>query len=647
MFRFFAGIILVSLVLSCPAAFSQTLFTYGKHQVSRQDFQKAYAKNAGEVTDKEKAIREYLELYTRFKLKVQAAKDARLDTSLKQQQELSSFRAEIIESFLMDETAVHQLTTEAMRRNAKEVEVAHIFIKHVPNATSPEFSAAAKARSAQAALKSGRDFASVAKEFSEDPAVGINNGNIGYITTFVLPYEFESAIYKLQDGGFTDPIRSAAGFHIFQKKSERAARGRVTVAQILLAFPPNVDDSTRRSIKTKADSLHAAIQAGGDFGALAAQFSNDLSSNLNQGIVREFGTGEFDAAFESAAFSLGNDGDVSRPFETAFGFHILKRIARHPARIDTASKAQFEQVKQIVSTSDRMQVAAAALQAKMRRATGFQYAKIDMTALENWSSGFLQGRQNAYPAGLQSASPVILMDEHKVTMKEWEEYLQLQRVRAQQAKPAKELLESFASEKVMEHYRANLEKYHSDFAYQLHEFAEGNLLFEMMQKNVWDKASEDTAALKSFYNKNHDKYWWEASADAIIFSATDAETADRLKSKLQLNHAGWRDYLSAEEGKVFADSARFELGQIPVAGRTNFQPGLLTANVINEADSSVTFSYIIRLHNAREQRSFEEAKGYVMNDYQQHLDDIWIAELKKKYPVKINQKVLNAVIREL
>ena len=79
-----------------------------------------------------------------------------------------------------------------------------------------------------------------------------------------------------------------------------------------------------------------------------------------------------------------------------------------------------------------------------------------------------------------------------------------------------------------------------------------------------------------------------------------------------------------------ADSGRFELGQIPVVDRTNFSPALITANVKNASDNSVTFAYIVRLHNNREPRNFDDARGFVINDYQEYLENKWLAELKKE-----------------
>jgi peptidyl-prolyl cis-trans isomerase SurA len=195
----------------------------------------------------------------------------------------------------------------------------------------------------------------------------------------------------------------------------------------------------------------------------------------------------------------------------------------------------------------------------------------------------------------------------------------------------------------MEYYRRHLENYDKEYATQLKEFREGNLLFGAMQKKVWDAASSDSVAVRKYYDENVQRYKWEKSADAIIVTCSDPHDLDSTQQKIKTNPFSWRHIAEESNGMIQTDSGRFELAQIPVAGRTNFTVGLLTAPVTNEQDSTKTFAYILKLHNENEQKGFEDAKGAVINDYQQSLEEKWIADLKKKYPIKINKKVLKSL----
>jgi len=177
----------------------------------------------------------------------------------------------------------------------------------------------------------------------------------------------------------------------------------------------------------------------------------------------------------------------------------------------------------------------------------------------------------------------------------------------------------------------------------LNEFKEGNLLFEIMQRKIWDEAATDSAGLQKYYAQHKDKYWWEASADALVFTASNEKVAEDTRKKLQENYKNWQQYIDNSSGQLQADSGRYELGQIPVVERTNFTPGLITANVKNETDNSVAFAYIIKVYSNREPRNFTDARGFVINDYQQFLEEKWVNELKKKYPLTINQTLVKTL----
>ncbi|HUR11749.1 MAG TPA: hypothetical protein VM012_10295, partial [Flavitalea sp.] len=77
---------------------------------------------------------------------------------------------------------------------------------------------------------------------------------------------------------------------------------------------------------------------------------------------------------------------------------------------------------------------------------------------------------------------------------------------------------------------------------------------------------------------------------------------------------------------------------------TLFSEGLVTAPVKNETDNSLTFAYIVHMYPDRQKRSFDEARGFVMNDYQNYLEENWIVQLKKKYPVKVNETVFKSLV---
>jgi peptidyl-prolyl cis-trans isomerase SurA len=243
---------------------------------------------------------------------------------------------------------------------------------------------------------------------------------------------------------------------------------------------------------------------------------------------------------------------------------------------------------------------------------------------------------------ITSNTPLFAFAKQTLRVKDWQNYLESIRgiPSLVTGKKNEAIFEQFVETSTLSYYRDHLEEFNPELVYQMNEFKEGNLLFEVMQRKIWDAASMDSTALQSFYQKNKSKYWWENSADAIIFTCNDSASAENLKLSLRTNFAEWKKFVDDASGAIQADSGRFELGQIPVLDRTSITEKLITANVKNEGESSVTFAYIIKLYNNREQRNFEDARGFVINDYQEYLENKWLMELRKKYPVKVSDAVL-------
>ncbi len=626
---------------------SQTLFTYGNKTVSKAEFLRAYGKNDTGEKPTEQSYRDYLELYAKFKIKVQAARDLRLDTLASLKAELQNFRSQIAENFLNDEGSMNELIDEVFVRGQKDIRMAHIFVRIGKDDSATQIQRAQnKIDKAYEALKQ-ESFEQVAFEYSEDPAVKSDKGAIGWVTVFVLPYAVENIVYSTPVGQYSKPFRSASGFHIFKNIEERKAIGRLKAAQILLAVSPDGIKKQQDDVKAKTDSILTALQKGADFKSLALQFSSDNLSYQNGGELPEFGVGRYDAVFETAAFALQKDGEISKPVLTEFGYHILKRLQRIPAQVDKSDEKWREGVKQLIIQSDRMEVSRKKLLKNIQQKANFRKLAYNQKNLWRLTDSILGNKKIPELADINSNTSLFAFARQTLRVRDWQNYLES--IRGIQSlvtgKKNEEILQQFIETSTLDYYRDHLEEFNPELVNQMNEFKDGNLLFEVMQRKIWDPASLDSAGLKSFYEKNKARYWWENSADAIIFTCNDSVTAESLKAALKSDFAGWKKAVDNSNGSMQADSGRFELGQIPVVERTNFTEKLITASVKNEAGNSATFTYIIRLYNKREPRNFADARGFVINDYQEYLENKWIAELKKKYPIKVNEVVFSALPR--
>lgn len=641
--------IFLLLVLSGTCLSAQTLFTYGKHKVDKQEFLRAFHKN--NTGDKSgQAIRDYLDLFIAFKLKVQAAKDLKMDTLPGQKNDLLNFRRQIEGDYLTSDSIIHALVQEAFNRSRKDIRIAHIFIPFnnsdvkglpAPGNSADTLAAWQNIQKAYAALKNGADFGLTAEKYSLDPSVRNNKGDIGFITVFSLPYALETIAYTLPTGAFSMPFKSRAGYHILKKIAERPAFGKMRAAQLLLAYTPAASNEERQKQKKLADSLYQALEQGSDFESLARQFSSERNASTTGGLIPDFGVGRYDPVFENAVLSLKNDGDISAPFETAYGIHLVKRIKHLPVSNDSSqAEALF---KEAMLQDNRVDIAGEQFTAQILQRTGYQ-KKYREEMLWAVTDSFLARGNFVSLKGMDAQTVLFSFDKENITVNEWLTYVQAEKNKYSGTSPLPyaAIMKTFVSLRAKDYYRAHLEDYNADFRNQLTEFSEGNQMFEIMEQEVWNKAAADKKGLQQYYEKHKDKYTWGPSVNAIFFTTDDLKTAEEISRNIQNYIQKWKTLAESSAGRIIADSARFELGQVPGA-REDIRPGQITTLVTDPANGSTNFMYVLNVYHEPAQRSFDEARGLVINDYQAVLEEKWIRTLKKKYPVKVNEKVLRAI----
>jgi len=637
------ALVFLCLLFTC-FSFAQTLFTYGNHQVSATEFLNAYNKNKTDSVTTSKALREYLDLYINFKLKVQAAKELHLDTLPSLIADLQNFRDQVKKNYLTDTNEIQRLENEAFERSQKDIHAVYYFV----NTSAEKDSSAAlqKIQDLSAQLNKAKNDAEVIEAFNASNQMQAQKEDLGYITAFTLPYQFENAVYALKPGQVSKPYPAKNGYFIFKNVDERHALGKITVAQILFAVP--VGESAQRSKqKLLADSVYKALQNGSDFGELAKRYSDDRNTFMNGGLMPEFGTATYDSSFENHAFALTRDGEISAPFETQFGYHILKRISAAPVPPSKDNENYLYSLKQQVLNDTRKQVAREKFIKEIKPVIGLKnetVAKPDLWKVTD--SALLQNKP--ITSGSVNKSTVLFKFNNGQEVKVADWLLYLKSLNRQWDEDAERIYSRlwpvFVDEYTVENYASQLEKYNPSFKAQIDEFKEGNLLFEIMQRKIWNKASSDTAALREYFQKHKNKYTWSASADAIIFSCSTADVAKKVIGELQKGR-NWRAIVNENSSAVQADSGRFELGQIPVVERTAFAEGLITLPVINKNDGTAVFAKIIKLYPGDQQRNFDAAKGLVINDYQNYLEQKWISQLRKKYPVTVNEKVFQSLLQ--
>jgi peptidyl-prolyl cis-trans isomerase SurA len=635
--KYFLG--LFTTVVISMNAHAQTLIIYGTNTVSKDEFLRAYNKNKSLENNKEKAINDYVELFTNFKLKVKAAQELRVDTSEQIKNDVENFRRQIIENYLTDEKTFNTLMTQAFQRSQEDLHVIRYSVPIDEN-MSPEDSL--------------KKFQSVQKLFNQLKANGsstsgddVKKVDMGFITVFSLPYQYENIVYGLETGNVAAPFKAKKFWHIFKVTERRKSAGKWKIAQILFTSPYNADEATKKRARHLADSVYSLLQKGATFATLAKTFSDDKLTYLNGGEMPEFGTGKFDASFEKEVVSLKKDEEFSAPFATEFGIHIIKRISYTPTATDPKDEALQFELKQKLMQDGRIQIAKDIFSKEIVTKIGFkQLTTIKKEDLYRYVDTVMLNLEDAYSTSNTPISKQNIFSCNKGNIK-GEDWLNFARDYKSNPELYNEesnatLFEKYKTIAAIEFYKKHLEDYNADFAYQMQEFKEGNMLFDIMDKKVWANAAADTVGLLAYYNSNKDHYLWAPSADVIIINCASETLANELLTSLK-NGLSWKEIVDAKPEELQGDSGRFELTQIN--GNASAMPGSYAA-VSKNADGTATIMKYIKLYPDGEQRNFQDAKGMVINDYQNVVEKRWIEELRKKYPVKINEKVLQEIMKK-
>ncbi len=628
-----------------------TLFTVEGKEVGLSEFQYIYEKNNGDKADYSKeSLDEYLELYTKFKLKVQRAKEMGLDTVAVLQTELEGYRQQLANSYLTDKEVTGRLMDEVAERMQTDVRVSHIFIANPKKGDKGNAKARETLDQLFIQLQQGKNFADLAKQHSQDEASAKNGGALGFYSA-PLPsgfYNFENAMYSTEVGKSSKPFETKMGWHIIQVEEKRPALGERELSHILIRS--KVKGEEVPNAKERADSIYQVIKAGADFSDIAKQHSDDANTSAKGGYLGFVKINQFDKAFEKAAFALAEDGDVSSPVESKFGYHIVQRKSSiDQSDIETNKK----RVKSKLSKDDRLSIAKKSLIEKIKKDAGIKENKAVLNEfITKLGQDFYSYKWKVPP--MQDKELVSFNNNMSFTNNDFANYCKKNtRSRLKFSKDkvigaaALELYDSYLDEIAIKYEESNLEKKYPDFKALMREYEEGILLFEATKMEVWDKATEDTIGLKQYYENNTSNYNWEERAEVETYQIQnrDAKTMKKIIKSL----AKWdseklmNKYNVGDEKVIEVSSKTIEKSSKAAKGLT-WKKGATSAP--DESNRSFTTIQKISKLYPPKAKSFDEARGYIIADYQDYLEREWVKSLKSKYSLEVNQEVFDSLIKK-
>ncbi len=625
---------------SNPEPKALPLFSVNGNAVSTEEFSYLYRKNHPKQEDfTEPKVNEYLDLLITFKLKVTEAASRGYDTTRAFIKEFKLYRGELKKPYVAGKDQLEQLTREAYERMAIEVRASHILVSIKPDA-SPEdtLSAFNKANSLRDQVLQGKDFGQVARESSDDAGGKVNGGDLGYFTVLQMVYRFEQAAYTLNTGDISGPVRTRFGYHIIKVIDRRIARGEVEVSHIILRTGKGED----KKVKAKIFEIYNQLQGGRSWDELCKEFSDDQATRNSGGRLRPFGIGALATVpeFEATALSLHEPGEVSDPFQSAYGWHIV-RLER---RIPLPNYAQVEEsLKRRVGRDERLQIADQKMFAEKRKAFEFAERKQIKEQLFDLADTTLQKGKWTYKGDAALLDKILFsLRMKKFTCSHFVAYvINEQNLNTQPPQVyLNQLYDGFVKQSLEEIEEEEIVLANPEYKNLVQEYKEGILLFTIMEKEVWNKASEDTTGLRAFYEASKGKYEAGERVSARVFSTDDSVFLAVIVKKVAAGDSITRQDL--KKFKAVQGPRNFAPGESKAVDRVSKAIGVYTTRVEGTL-------YMVQIDNLVPPgiRTLEEVRSQVISDYQDYLEKKWIAGLRTKYPVRINSKGKKFVIREL
>lgn len=612
----------------------QVLMTINNKPVTLSEFEYLFHKNNSQQVTPQ-SIDDYLQMFITYKQKVAEAEAEGIDKSQAFQNEFDGYRRDLAEPYLRIQEVEDSLVNAIYDRMKEEVDVSHIMIANHGEGIDRE---AQKTRldSIRTAILNGSDFAELARRFSIDRSVVRNGGHMGYITAAKFPYTFEDAAYTTPVGQISPVIETPFGYHIVKVNARRPARGQVLVEHIL-KLTQGLTDTEAAAKKAQIDSIANVLANGADFAAVAAVESEDPGSKRNGGKLQWFGTGMMVPEFETASFDL-KKGEISAPVKTAYGYHLIHKLdSKGIDPIETVAPM----IKNAISQDERGQLPRKRKLEQLRKKFNASVNRRNISVVrdEIIANGGLDSTLLA--RYIAENLPVASLEKTEIPLSEIVAEIPgiIPGTPAQQAEAIEQMVARELDNALLEAERQDLAKTNTDYSNLLNEYRDGMLLFEISDNKVWTKAKQDKDGLENFFRANREKYTWDKPRykGYVIFATSDS-VMNAARNYLAANTVA-ADSIVPTLRKQFGKNIKVEK-VIAAKGENNITDYLGFGGKKPETKGKWAwyFPYRDKVLDAPEEAA--DVRGAVTGDYQNLLEEQWVAQLKKKSPAKINKKVL-------
>ncbi len=637
----------------------------GKDSVTLSEFKNNFLKNNNLNKTSEKELREYIDLFVNFRLKCAEAKELRLDTLPSLQRELRGYRSQAAAPYLTEKSVNEQLVNEALEHLHWDIRASHI-MRRISSDASPKDTLAAytEMMNIRKRILKGENFNDVAFAESDDPSArprydkevmvySGNKGDLGYFTAFNMIYPFEKAAFNTPVGTVSLPVRSPYGYHLIMVQDRQPAISTWTVSHILITYPENATAKDSAGTKAAAQEAYRAIRNGMDFEAAVKKYCTDEGLTLNGGKMDPFPSGRFEGDFMAPLYKT-EENEITPPFETRYGWHIVKVIKKEPFVETPGIRGE---IRQRINRDTRSDLGPEKLVERLKKEYKFVQAPMpkdkkavspveDFYTIDSvllfkgrWKKDSFHGNREMFRFAYQ-----VVRQSDFAAYIEKNQFPEMRRISVHEL--INHVYPLFVRRCILDYEEEHLEEKYPEFATLMNEYKDGILLYELSERKVWGRSETDSAGLAQFYETVKDQYMYPVRAEVVSYTmgnekayrtfcklmekGTELETINKKFAKKGQIITARKQVLQKGEDKNFDRDCPWEI---------LMQEGNA---VITKADE---FRYTTVTKLLPSPKPLDEVRGTIITQYQNLLEKEWVEQLHKDNDIFIDYDTILGLIR--
>lgn len=633
------------------------LLIIGNEEVYTEEFLHILSKSREFQTKDEKLSPEEfeknLDLFIKFKLKVKEAENLGLDKVEEFDREFEMFKEDLIKPFLIKNSLQEGELMKAYNRMQEVVKASHILLQFPNNANREDSIAVFRmAEKLKKEAEEGANFNELAYEFSDDPSAKENKGSLGYFTALQMVYQFEDAAFSLNPGEISSPVLTNFGYHLIKLEDRKPNPGEIKVSHILVRTQAGDPVSEERSLRKIGDIYSELQKPESIWEEVCQAYSEDLGTKNTGGNLPWFGVGAVLPEFERVAFALTEEGEISPPIKTLYGFHIIRLEEKKPL-------APYEEMESAIKSKILRDSRSSLIKSQVLAMQKSKFGFIENELLtEELQKIYSESQKNDVPEAIYQKqlvdSTLFTIDTKPKTVEDFIDFTKSDRQNVSITAEGffKSWFDKFIEVSLNEAEEADLLANNDEYRLLIQEYRDGILLFSLMNEKVWQKALEDSTGQQIFFAGNTERYQWKERANTLIVKMnkegmiaavrkflSDKKLLPNLQDRLE------NTFLDKDPLAFTMEEGVYELEVHPILKKAD------TTKTFQELkiDGNVVF-LLIGEKIPVGLKKFEETRGKVIQDYQEHLEKDLVNILKQNYIVKINedekQKVFDTVVNK-